>query len=105
MPYGAKTMNYYTPETWPSPWEILYHGSFCKNSISLLMFYTFTLLHPEYVVELWIINDNQDEYLVPVIDKRYVLNYQPGAVNNYSDIVKEFNVIKVFDSTQVKKIS
>lgn len=105
MPYGARTIDYYSPAEWPTPWEILFTGEFCKSSISLLIFYTFTLLHTGRTIELHLIDDKFDMYLLPVIDCQYVLNYELGMISNYSSVTHEFESIQVFSEQQIKKIT
>lgn len=105
MPYGSRTIDYYTPDSWPTPWEIIYHGSLCKSSISLLIFYTFSLLHLDHTFELYLIDDSEDEYLIPVIDNQFVLNYQLGVVSSYQEVKEEFTVKQKFTEQQVKKIA
>lgn len=105
MPYGTRTIDYYTPSDWPTPWEIIFHGRLCKSSISLLIFYTFSLLHTQNNFELYLIDDGEDEYLLPVIDNQFVLNYHLGEVSKYLDIRDEFTVKQVFTVEQIKKIA
>jgi len=105
MPYGSRSLDYYSPNDWPTPWEILFHGSFCKSSISLLMFYTFALLQTGHTIELYLIDDNEDMYLVPVIDYQFVLNYELGTVNNWEDIQADLTVIKQFTVDEIKMVS
>lgn len=105
MPYESRTMDYYNPASWPTPWEILFHGTFCKSSISLLMFHTIALLHSGINCELSLIDDGADLYLVPVIDYQFVLNYIPGAVNNLHDIKDDVQIIQTFAMSEIKKVS
>ena len=105
MPYGARTLDYYSPTDWPTPWEILYHGSFCTSSISLLMFYTLELVQTPSKLELQLVEDQQDIYLMPVIDDHFVLNYQLGAVSIYPEIQNSFKVIKTFPQQEIKIIT
>jgi len=95
MPFGSRTIDYYTPADWPTPWEILFYGTFCTSSISILMFYTFELLHTNHRIDLYLVEDN-DVYLLPVIDNKFVLNYELGTVNNYSNIEDNFKVLQTF---------
>lgn len=69
------------------------------------MFYTFSLLHTNHRVELHLIDDGSDEYLLPVIDDHFVLNYQLGMVSNYSDVCIEFTHKQTFTEQQIKKIA
>jgi len=105
MPFGSRTLDYYSPEDWPTPWEILFHGSFCTSSISLLMFYTLELLHTLPKVELYLVEDDDGIYLLPIIDDQFVLNFELGAVNNYSEIQDEFKVLQKYTTEQIKNIT
>jgi len=105
MPYGSRTIDYYSPTDWPTPWEIMFHGSFCKSSISLLIFYTLTLIHTTHQITLNLIDDNGDIYLIPVIDNQFVLNYELGVVSDYQTIRNEFNIKQTFLSSEIKNIA
>ncbi len=105
MPYGTRSVDYYSPESWPTPWEILFHGNLCKSSISLLIFYTFSLLNSADKIELKLIDDGTDEYLLPIVNDQFVLNYELGTVSNYSEVNVEFSVKQTFTEQQIKKIA
>ena len=68
-PIGTRSLDFYTPSTWPTPWEILYNGTYCPNSISLLIYYSLVLL-PKFdrKVDIWLIEDSTDRFLVPVLE-------------------------------------
>lgn len=105
MPIGHRTVDYYTPDDWPTPWEILFHGTFCPSSVSLLIFHTLCLLPDNgHTFELYLVED-EDVYLLPVIDNQFVLNYQLGAVNRYSEVCMNFKVLKKIPQTAIKIIT
>jgi hypothetical protein len=104
MPFGARTIDYYSPREWPTPWEILFHGSFCTSSISLLMFHTLILLNTQHTIELYLVEDTEGIYLLPVIDNQFVLNFELTAVNNYSEIKDKFKILDKYRKEQIKKI-
>jgi hypothetical protein len=104
IPYGSRTLDYYSPQDWPTPWEILYHGSFCTSSISLLIFYTITMSSPETKVDMYLVEDDQDMYLVPVVDDQFVLNYELGVVSKYLDVKDSFKIRQVFPQARIKTI-
>lgn len=104
VPYGARTLDYYSPQDWPTPWEILFHGSFCTSSISLLMYHTLVMATGIDDVELFLIEDDDGVYLMPVIDNQFVLNYELGKVNRYSDVKDSFKVLQKYSKEQVKTI-
>lgn len=105
MPFGSRTLDYYSPENWPTPWEILFHGSFCTSSISLLMFYTLELIDPNLKIELFLVEDTDGMFLLPIIDDQFVMNFELGAVNNYLEIQNEFNVLQKYSKEQIKNIT
>ncbi len=105
MPFGSRTLDYYSPADWPTPWEILFHGSFCTSSISLLIFYTLTLQNPSTGVELQLVEDDDGLYLLPIINDQFVLNYELGAVNNYSEIQNNFKVLQKYTKEEIKNIT
>ncbi len=105
MPFGSRTLDYYTPTSWPSPWEILFHGSFCTSSISLLMFYTLTLLPTEKIIELFLIEDDTGVYLIPVINNQIILNYELGKISTHSEIKNDINILKKYTQSEIKSIT
>lgn len=104
MPYERRTIDYYSPQDWPTPWEILFHGSFCTSSISLLMFYTIVLLDPLASIELFLVEDDDGVFLLPVIQNQFVLNYELGKVSKYLDVIDKVKVLKQHPRDSVKII-
>lgn len=105
IPYGSRTVDYYSPQEWPTPWEILFYGSFCTSSISLLMYYTLILSEPELNIEMLLVEDDDGVYLLPCIDDQFVLNFELSKVSNYSDIWDEFRVLKKYSREQIRNIT
>ena len=104
IPYGSRTVDYFTPSSWPGPWEILAVRSFCTSSISLLIFYTFVMVD-DTDIRLELIDDGQEVYLVPVVDDQFVLNFYPNLVSNYQEVSEKFNLLKVFSKTDIKPVT
>lgn len=105
MPFSSRTLDYYSSDNWPTPWEILFHGSFCTSSISLLIFYTLTLLPNKENVELFLVEDKEDIYLLPIVNNHYVLNYYLGEISTYPEIERNFKVLKQYTESEIKKIA
>lgn len=105
IPFGSRSIDYYDPSSWPTPWEIIFHGSFCPSSISLLAFYTLALtLRHDIKIELLLIDDSSNVYLVPVIEDQFVLNYETNLVSNYSEFIKEITILKKYTRQDIKII-
>jgi hypothetical protein len=104
MPIGSRSLDYFSSENWPTPWEILFHGSFCTSSISLFMFHTVALTS-DVNMELLLVEDGDGEFLLPFIDNQFILNYHLGQVSNYPDIQNEITILKRYSKEQIKAIT
>lgn len=104
VPFGSRSIDYYSPRNWPTPWEILFYGEFCKSSISLLIFYTLTLVNKDAKIVLLLIDDKDDVYLLPFIDNKFVLNFELGQISSYSEVQKDFRIIKVYSKDEIRVI-
>lgn len=94
VPIGARCIDFYTPESWPNPWELLYHKLFCTNSISLLIYHTLCVSLDKDRVEILLVETKEDRFLLPIVDKKHIFNYELGKVNNIKDHAK----IKIIDN-------
>jgi len=94
VPIGARCIDFYTPESWPNPWELLYHKLFCTNSISLLIYHTLCVSLDKNRVEILLVETKEDRFLLPVVDKKRIFNYELGKVNN----IKDHANIKIIDN-------
>jgi len=103
VPIGARCIDYYTPESWPNPWELLYHKLFCTNSISLLIYHTLGVILGKDRVEIMLVETEDDRFLLPIVDKKHIFNYELGKVNNIADY-KNINIIDNFSSESVDVI-
>lgn len=104
MPVGSRTLDYYSTSDWPGPWEILYHGSFCTSSISLIMYHTLVLHDKDIDIRLELIEDSYGIYLIPVVNNQYVLNYELGHVSLYKEIQDRFKLLQIFNKEQIKPL-
>lgn len=92
-PWVKKTIDPYRPDSWPTPWDMINRGEFCRSSIALGQAYTLWLCMPDARVDLWLINNfsEKDIHLVVVIDEKIMLNYTPGLVMTVEEC--EFEVL------------
>lgn len=104
-PWVRKTIDPYKPETWPSPWDMINKGEFCRSAIALGQAYTLWMTSPNTNVELWLVNNfsEKDVHLVVVIDEKTVLNYTLGQVMSIEECDFEIlNKITKSDLTHIK---
>jgi hypothetical protein len=105
IPYTARTIDYYSPSTWPAPWEILHNALFCANGISILLYHTLKLSEIQDI-ELLLVNYAGDIFLLPCVDGIHVLNFSIGEVCSLTDLEKndKFQILNVFDDTVIKQV-
>lgn len=97
-PLSARSLDPYTAETWPSGWELIYRGDFCRSAISLGMEQTLLLRNGRWNsdrVKLHLIDDNKEDiFLVVNIDDKWILNYE---YNNVIEVSKtKFKILNTF---------
>ena len=102
FPFGSRCLDYYTPDSWPTPWEILYHKLFCQNSISLLIFHTLNVTLGNDRTEIILIEDDRDRYLVPVLDNKYIFNFELGQISTIHD--PRIKIIDRFEKETISRI-
>ena len=103
-PWVRKTIDPYRPETWPTPWDMIQKGEFCRSAIALGQAYTLWMCFPDANTELWLVNNfsEQDVHLVVVIDEKTVLNYILGHVTNIEEC--SFEVLEKFTKDRLSHI-
>ena len=104
IPVSTRYVDFYTPASWPTPWEILYDKLFCANSVSLLIYYTLQLQLGADRVEIILIEDDKDRFLVPLVDKKHILNYVLGEISNVEDF-PQIQVIESFRNEEVPTLA
>lgn len=104
VPIGSRYIDYYTPATWPTPWEILYDKLFCQNTVSLLIYDTLSLQMDKERVEMILIEDDKDRFLAPLIDKKYLLNYVLGEISILEDF-PQIRVIEFFQGEEIRSLA
>jgi len=102
VPLGARCIDYYTPESWPTPWEILYHKLYCASSISLLIYHTLCIALGSDRVQIVLADTGTDCLLLPIVDKKYIFNFELGKVNKITD--QPIKVIDDFADTVIEQI-
>lgn len=104
FPIGSRCIDFYTPEDWPTPWEILYHKTYCASTVSLLQYHTLATVLKDNAVSIVLIDDGRDRFLVPIIDNEYILNYILGEVTRLEEY-KEIRIVDDFDDDTIPHIT
>ena len=104
-PWVKKTIDPFRPSTWPTPWEMLHTGNFCRSAIALGQAYTVWAMFPDMKCEIWLINNKseQDVHLITVINDNIALNYILGSVTMVEEMDYEhLETVKKSDLKHIK---
>lgn len=106
IPRDSRSIDYYTPESWPTAWEILHYNFSCDSSISLMNYYTMLLVKPDSVndCELYLIDNSVNEFLIPIFYKKYLMNYDYSQVVELDDVKNEIKIMKKFKKEELPSI-
>jgi hypothetical protein len=86
----SRYLDYYTPSSWPTPFEIVNEGYFCQSGITLVL--ASTLVYKGFL--------NNDEIIYPVISNNITGN--SGLVILHNNLVYNFlpNKVDTWDFVQ-----
>lgn len=91
-----RNIDFYSPDTFLSPWELLFNDKFCISSLTLLMYHTLAMT--ESVIgdlELILISDHINTQLIVKLDE-YVINYEDMVVNIWTEIEPSVKVLATY---------
>jgi hypothetical protein len=74
-------------ENWPNPWELISDNHYCYYGRALGIIYTLMLLGVKELDFVDALDDNRDNVVLVLVEKKYVLNHWPNSVltNKLSD--------------------
>lgn len=103
-PWVSKSIDPFKPTTWPTPWQLIEKGEFCRSAIALGQAYTLWICSPKNNTELWLINNfnEKDVHLVAVVDSKFVLNYTLGQISSIEEC--DMEVLEKFTRSDVNHI-
>lgn len=103
----SRYLDYYTPKSWPSPFEIVTEGYFCQTGITILL--TSTLINKNFISSSELCfpvisnNINGDSGIV-LLDDDKVYNFTPGKIESW-EFVKENATVFQTHKLDIKKLS
>ena len=103
----SRYLDYYTPSSWPTPFEIVSEGYFCQSGITLIL--TATLIHKNFLSEQEIIlpvisNNVSGNTGLVVLDNNQVYNFNQGEICSL-DYVKENSTIFQINKLNINDIT
>lgn len=102
----SRYLDYYTPESWPNPFEIVNEGYFCQSGVSLVL--ASTLLYKGFLFEDRIIypvisNNITGTSGLVILHDNLVYNFTPNKVESW-DYVKENSTVFQIHNLEKNKI-
>lgn len=104
FPISKRVLDYYTPATWPTPWEILNGKETCRSTAALFIFYTLKMIKPSMDCKLVLIDDDSDRYLIVIVNGDIIINYELGKTTKYSTLKKHINIVDSISEGDIKSI-
>lgn len=97
----------YDPVTWPSVWEMLHQGDYCKYSTAIGMAYTVFYVNQKIKNKVLRVHDleNHDIYMTTLIDNRILLNYNYGEVATWDSVKANLDIQDSWDCTSVVEMT
>jgi|TARA_B110000444_G_C18717740_1_gene536907 hypothetical protein len=102
-----RTFDYYTPSTWPTPWEILDQGMFCVSGKAILLYHTLAQL--EYIDTSkvrWLVAENKEIFHEGLVffDGLCYYNILPNTSVNIENFDNYITVREIIRQEKLTKI-
>jgi hypothetical protein len=104
-PTVPQFLDWTRPSTWSDPWELLSNNNYDESSISLGIQYTLLLSDDGRWtadrLQLAFINlaDKSMQYIVLIVDNRYVLNFRYNTIVELDNVANEFAIHQLYRYT------
>lgn len=104
IPYVVfhREIDYYTPASWPTPWEILELKVLCRSCVAVLIYHTLKISMPESNPKLYLINNTEESWLV-VEYNGLVYNFLPNSACTLSDVTDDAKIELVINTQEIKR--
>jgi len=108
VPYVNFYLDFDLPvEEWPTPWELIHEGDFCRSGIGYLMYKTLELATPEEEqtsdLKLVLIKDlkNKETYVAVLAQDEYLLNYSHAEVELWKNVKDHCETICICETKSI----
>lgn len=102
-PQSTLSIDPYDISTWPSVWEMLHQGDYCKFSTAIGMAYTIFYIDESVKNRILRVYDhaNSDIYMTALINEHWLLNYNLCEMTEYN---KVRNALEIQESWNTKDV-
>lgn len=102
-PQSTLSIDPYDISTWPSVWEMLHQGDYCKFSTAIGMAYTIFYIDESVENRILRVYDhvNSDIYMTALINEHWLLNYNLCEMTEYNNVR---NALEIQESWNTKDV-
>lgn len=97
-----REIDYYTPSSWPTPWDILELKVLCRSCVALLIFHTIRIVYPDSTPELLLVDNAEETWLVVKYNNK-IYNFLPGKECSIDTMMNMAQIQSVINSSEVKQ--
>lgn len=98
-PLVTFVLDWDAPKTWPTAWELLHEGLFCRTAVSYMMEQTLLMLGwaPERL-KLMFVREENDQMMILVADEKWALNYSHGELFNFDNVLQSCAILSAYQA-------
>lgn len=101
-PMSSMHTDIYDAKTWAQPWDFIWEGVYDENNVALGLAYTLQL--ESYAqCEILLVQNTKKSYinLIVLVDKKHILNYNYGIVNNMSELDNDTTILEKINVSEL----
>jgi len=101
-PMSSMHTDIYDAKTWAQPWDFIWEGVYDENNVALGMAYTLQL--ESYAqCEILLVQNTKKSYinLIVLVDKKHILNYNYGIVNDMSELDNDTTILEKINVSEL----
>jgi hypothetical protein len=101
VPLVTYVLDYDDTSEWPTAWELINEGMFCRTAVAYMMEQTLIMLKwdPARLKLSFVRNsEEQDQMMVLRVDDTWVLNYSLGELFNFDNVVQDCALLVTYQA-------
>jgi hypothetical protein len=94
-PIEPRVIDWDSPKSWPTPWELLSQKQFDESAVSIGMEYTLAVSNSDFQLELILAKDEtlSIEHIMLLVDGKWLLNYEHKKIIEWSAVKNKLKIV------------
>lgn len=97
-----REVDYYTPSSWYTPWDILELKVLCRSCVGILVYHSIKIAIPDSKPEVLLVNNTEEQWLV-VKYNGLIYNFLPGQSCTEANMLSLAKIESIIDTNEIKK--